>query len=160
GDGDFGNGRGEEFRGDDVGHAGDSGGHGEGDARRVIASPDVLAAGGRLTVIVNGCRSGTASSRAFRTIHLTPVRDGVSRGLAHVDRDARPGRYEIRVDCDGRTLTRRAAFTVPGGVQGGLGGSRSTGATPADMAIGGGMVAAAVFGGGAFWLRRRPNKRG
>ncbi|MGW1028768.1 hypothetical protein ACWD4J_34650 [Streptomyces sp. NPDC002577] len=40
------------------------------------------------------------------------------------------------------------------GVRAGLGGSLS-GATAPDMAIGGGMVAAAVASGGVFWLRRR-----
>jgi hypothetical protein len=99
------------------------------------------------------------TSRAFRTAPLTPFRGDTARGVVTVDRDARPGRYDITVRCDGRTLTRPAAFTVLGGVQGGLGGSKSSGATPADMAIGGGLVAMAVIGGGAFWLRRRHEKR-
>jgi len=50
-------------------------------------------------------------------------------------------------------------FTVIGGVRGGLGGSSSTGATPADLAIGGGLVAAALVGGGVFWMRRRSENR-
>ena len=45
------------------------------------------------------------------------------------------------------------------GVRGGLGGSTSTGATPTDMAIGGGLIAVAVVGGAVFWMRRRAEKR-
>ncbi|MER5178374.1 hypothetical protein ABT009_08400 [Streptomyces sp. NPDC002896] len=48
---------------------------------------------------------------------------------------------------------------LPGPVAGGLGGSL-TGATAPDMAIGGGLVAAALASGGVFWLRRRAEKRG
>jgi LPXTG-motif cell wall-anchored protein len=99
------------------------------------------------------------SSRAFRTTRLTPYRGDSARGVATIDRDARPGRYDITVNCDGRTLTRPSAFTVLGGVQGGVGGSQSHGATATDMAIGGGLVGAAVIGGGVFWLRRRNEKR-
>ncbi|MEU7412407.1 hypothetical protein AB0B40_24355, partial [Streptomyces sp. NPDC042638] len=178
----FGNGRGNEGfgngRGNDGGRRnegfgngrGGEGGHGEGgegfgghdddfNSRDIFVTPDVLSAGGRLTVIVNGCRSGTASSDAFGTIPLEPWRDDTARGVATVDRDARHGRYAVTVRCDGRTLTRRDAFTVLGGVNGGIGGSRTSGATPTDMAIGSGLVAVAVIGGGAFWLRRRHEKR-
>ncbi|SOE07456.1 hypothetical protein SAMN06272765_8353 [Streptomyces sp. Ag109_G2-15] len=119
----------------------------------------MIAAGGRLAITVDGCRGGTASSRAFRTTQLTQIRDDTSRGIATIDSDARPGRYDITVNCNGRTLTRPNAFTVLGAVQGGLGGSVTSGATPTDMAIGGGLVASAVIGGGAFWLRRRDEKR-
>ncbi|MDN3260715.1 hypothetical protein QWJ26_13005 [Streptomyces sp. CSDS2] len=158
-----GNGRGGEGfgdRGGDFGHGNGGEGHddGFGNSRDIFVTPDVLPAGGRLTIIVNGCRGGTASSDAFGTVRLESFRDDTARGVAFVDRDARRGRYSVTVRCDGRTLTRRDAFTVLGGVNGGLGGSRTGGATPTDMAIGSGLVATALVGGGAFWLRRRHAK--
>ncbi|MFI8209860.1 hypothetical protein [Streptomyces werraensis] len=82
-----------------------------------------------------------------------------ARGIATIHQDARPGSYDITVHCSGRSLTRPAAFTVIGGVRGGIGGSSTTGATPTDMAIGGSLVAAAVVGSGFFWMRRRAEKR-
>ncbi|WP_225628551.1 hypothetical protein [Streptomyces werraensis] len=82
-----------------------------------------------------------------------------ARGVATIHQDARPGSYDITVHCSGRSLTRPAAFTVIGGVRGGIGGSSTTGATPTDMAIGGSLVAAAVVGSGFFWMRRRAEKR-
>ncbi|MEV5440603.1 hypothetical protein AB0K80_32060 [Streptomyces sp. NPDC052682] len=128
----------------------------------IVALPGVVARGGQLTITVDGCRhGGTATSTAFPTTNLTPIRgaNDTARGTATVNADARPGTYDITVNCDGRTLTRPAAFTVIGGVRGGLGGSSTSGATPADIAIGGGLVAAAVIGGGVFWMRRRAEKR-
>ncbi|MEU3949527.1 hypothetical protein [Streptomyces sp. NPDC029526] len=128
----------------------------------ITALPSVIARGGQLTITVDGCpNGGHATSNAFPRTHLTPVSGsrGTSRGTATVNSDARPGSYDITVHCSGRTLTRSGAFTVIGGVRGGLGGSSTTGATPTDMAIGGGLVAAAVAAGGVFWMRRRAEKR-
>ncbi|GGT23615.1 hypothetical protein [Streptomyces chromofuscus] len=130
-------------------------------ASNIVALPGVIARGGQMTVTVNGCpRGGTMSSEAFSTATLSPINgtDPIARGQATIDSDARPGTYDISVYCSGRRLTRPNAFTVIGGVRGGLGGSSSTGATPTDMAIGGGLVAAAVIGGGVFWLRHRSEK--
>jgi hypothetical protein len=115
-----------------------------------------------MTVTVDGCpQGGTMTSDAFGRAHLTPVRGAneTSRGTATIRNNARPGSYDITVNCSGRTLTRPAAFTVIGGVRGGLGGSSSSGATPTDIAIGGGLVTAAVAGGGLFWMRRRSERR-
>ncbi|MFF5968888.1 hypothetical protein ACFY64_35395 [Streptomyces collinus] len=83
---------------------------------------------------------------------------GTARGTAIINSNARPGPYDITVDCNGRRMTKPQAFTVIGGVRGGIGGSSTTGATPTDVAIGGGLVAAAVVGGGVFWMRRRAER--
>lgn len=103
------------------------------------------------------------TSPAFRQARLSPLlgsRNESSSGTATINQDARPGSYDITVNCDGTgPLTRPAAFTVIGGVRGGIGGSSTSGATPTDMAIGGGLVAAAAVGGGVFWMRRRSEKR-
>ncbi|MEV0642791.1 hypothetical protein AB0I77_49390 [Streptomyces sp. NPDC050619] len=128
----------------------------------IVALPSVIARGGQLTVTVDGCpNGGTMSSDAFPTTTLSPIggANQTSKGTATVKSDARPGSHSITVKCDGQTLSNPAAFTVIGGVQGGLGGSSSSGATPTDMAIGGGLVAVAAIGGGVFWMRRRSEKR-
>ncbi|MFI7407589.1 hypothetical protein ACIBU0_02745 [Streptomyces sp. NPDC049627] len=129
----------------------------------IVALPSVIARGGQLTITVDGCpQGGTATSDAFPATTLTPVPGGsTARGTATIDRNAKPGSHSITVHCTGagRPLTHPNAFTVIGGVRGGLGGSSSTGATPTDMAIGGGLIAVAVVGGGVFWMRRRAEKR-
>ncbi|WP_180989859.1 hypothetical protein [Streptomyces cahuitamycinicus] len=140
----------------------------------IVVLPSVIARGGQLTITVDGCRNGgTATSSAFSPTQLSPVSggggkgnegdrggagNGTARGTATVNSNARPGPYDITVTCDGRRLTKPQAFTVIGGVRGGIGGSSNTGATPTDMAIGGGLVAAAVVGGGVFWMRRRAER--
>jgi hypothetical protein len=128
----------------------------------IVALPSVIARGGQLTITVDGCpNGGTATSNAFPRTDLTPISgaNDTSKGTATIDADARPGSYDITVHCSGRSLTRPAAFTVIGGVRGGIGGSSTSGATPTDMAIGGALVAAAVAGSGVFWMRRRAEKR-
>ncbi|MFE1263196.1 hypothetical protein ACFW5X_22020 [Streptomyces albogriseolus] len=128
----------------------------------IVALPSVIARGGQLTITVDGCpNGGHATSNAFPRTNLTPVHSSndTARGTATIHHDAHPGPYDITVHCSGRSLTRPAAFTVIGGVRGGIGGSSTTGATPADMAIGGSLVAAAVVGSGVFWMRRRAEKR-
>lgn len=128
----------------------------------IVALPSVIARGGQLTITVDGCpNGGTATSNAFPRTDLTPISgaNDTSKGTATIDADARPGPYDITVHCSGRSLTRPAAFTVIGGVRGGIGGSSTSGATPADMAIGGALVTAAVVGSGVFWMRRRTEKR-
>ncbi|MYT10027.1 MULTISPECIES: membrane protein [Streptomyces] len=125
----------------------------------VVALPNVIARGGQLTITVNNCTApATASSDAFRTIRLTTGNNNLATGRATVNRNARPGSHSISVVCGNGTVINPTAFTVIGGVQGGLGGSSSSGATPADMAIGGGLVALAVIGGGVFWMRRRTER--
>ncbi|MFF0200644.1 hypothetical protein [Streptomyces sp. NPDC005017] len=132
-------------------------------ASNIVALPSVIARGGQMTITVDGCpQGGTATSSAFPSTHLSPINGAneTSKGTATINNDAAPGSYSITVNCTGRQpLTRDAAFTVIGGVRGGLGGSSTTGATPTDMAIGGGLVALAAIGGGVFWMRRRAEKR-
>ena len=128
----------------------------------IVALPSVIARGGQLTITVDNCPTGgTASSDAFTApAQLTQVPNtNTAKGTATISNNARPGAHSITVNCNGKTLTNPNAFTVIGGVQGGLGGSSSIGATPTDMAIGGGLVAAAVVAGGVFWMRRRSEKR-
>ncbi|MDX3804392.1 hypothetical protein [Streptomyces sp. AK04-3B] len=128
----------------------------------IVVLPAVIARGGQLTITVDGCPGGGAvTSAAFPQAQLTPINGAnqTARGTATVNDTARPGAYDVTVNCSGRTLTRPAAFTVIGGVRGGLGGSSTSGATPTDVAIGGGLVAAAVVGGGLFWMRRRAERR-
>ncbi|MEU5597979.1 LPXTG cell wall anchor domain-containing protein [Streptomyces sp. NPDC020298] len=127
--------------------------------RNIVASPSAIAPGGRLTVTVDGCNGGSMTSPAFGSAVLTAIGNNVSRGIATVNSGTRPGADEIRVNCNGRTLTNPTAFTVIGGVLGGVGGSSTSGATAADMAIGGTLVGAAVIGGGLYVLRRRNEKR-
>lgn len=129
----------------------------------IVALPSVIARGGQLTVTVDGCPSGgTMTSDAFPSTSLSPINGAneTSKGTATVNSNASTGSHSITVNCTGKgTLTNPAAFTVIGGVRGGLGGSSSTGATPTDMAIGGGLVGLAVIGGGVFWMRRRSERR-
>ncbi|MFI8306594.1 hypothetical protein ACIF80_24750 [Streptomyces sp. NPDC085927] len=128
----------------------------------IVALPSVIARGGQLTITADGCpNGGHATSNAFPRTNLTSVHGGAdtAKGTATIYNDARAGSYDITVHCSGRSLTRPAAFTVLGGVRGGLGGSSTDGATPTDMAIGGALVAAAVTAGGVFWMRRRAEKQ-
>ncbi|WP_330336505.1 hypothetical protein [Streptomyces sp. NBC_00557] len=132
----------------------------DGGPRGILVTPGVLPAGGRLTVSVEGCPDGgTMSSRAFPATGLDASGGGASRAGVRLDRDARPGRYDLTVRCDGTALVRPDAFTVLGGVHGGVGGNRAAGATPSDMAAGAALVTLSVVGGGTYWLRRRREKR-
>ncbi|MFK0058902.1 hypothetical protein ACIQTN_06665 [Streptomyces werraensis] len=135
--------------GNDAGRGGMDAGGGGNDAGR----GGVDAGRGGIDAGRGGVDAGRGGIDAGRGGHDT------ARGIATIHQDARPGSYDITVHCSGRSLTRPAAFTVIGGVRGGIGGSSTTGATPTDMAIGGSLVAAAVVGSGFFWMRRRAEKR-
>ncbi|GGX83475.1 hypothetical protein [Streptomyces fructofermentans] len=129
----------------------------------IVAMPSVIARGGQLTVTVDGCPTGGhMTSNAFPRTELSPIHSSseTSKGTATVNSTAAPGAYDITVQCHGKpALTKTGAFTVIGGVRGGLGGSSSTGATPTDIAIGGGLVGLALVGGAVFWMRRRSESR-
>ncbi|NGO13862.1 hypothetical protein G5C60_41285 [Streptomyces sp. HC44] len=129
----------------------------------IVAMPSVIARGGQLTVTVDGCpKGGTMTSPAFPQTPLTPINshNETSKGVATINQNAHPGSYDITVNCTGTgTLTKPQAFTVIGGVRGGVGGSSSSGATPTDVAIGGGLVGLALIGGAVFWMRRRSENK-
>ncbi|GGZ64899.1 hypothetical protein GCM10010344_34220 [Streptomyces bluensis] len=82
-----------------------------------------------------------------------------STATVTVSSNANPGAQSVTTNCAGRQRTFNNVFTVLGGVRGGIGGSSTSGATPADIAIGGGLVAAALIGGGVFWMRRRSESK-
>lgn len=125
----------------------------------VTATPNVIARGGQLTLTVNGSActvaNSTVSSSAFPTTRLTSMGGNSATAKVTVNSTATAGAYSVTTRCEGQNKTFNSVFTVIGGVRGGLGGSSTTGATPTDMAIGGGLVLAALVGGGVFWMRRR-----
>lgn len=129
----------------------------------VTAAPSVIAPGGQLVLTVNGsaCTTpgSTISSNAFPATKLKSMGGNTATATVTVNANATAGSYSVTTNCENRPKTFTGAFTVIGGVRGGLGGSSSTGATPTDMAIGGGLVAAALVGGGVFWMRRRSESR-
>ena len=133
------------------------------DPNAITVTPRVIARGGQLTITVDApecaSRGGTVSSSAFPTTPLHAASPGSKKVVAEVkvNRDARGGPHDVTVRCGNHTLTKPNAFSVIGGVQGGLGGS-STGSTTTDLAIGSGLVAAAVVGGGVAVLRRQNRK--
>lgn len=135
------------------------------DPTSVTAAPGVIARGGQLTLTVHGdactVRGSTISSDAFPETHLKSWGGHGNTATARVTVGPRvhPGSYSVTTDCEGRDKTFDDVFTVIGGVRGGLGGGSSSGATPADVAIGGGMVALALIGGGVFWMRRRSENK-
>ncbi|WP_055529819.1 hypothetical protein [Streptomyces graminilatus] len=129
----------------------------------VTAAPSVIAAGGQLVLTVNGSActrpNSTISSNAFPGATLKPMGTNSATATVTVNTNATPGSYSVTTRCEDQNRTFAGVFTVIGGVRGGLGGSSSIGATPADMAIGGGLVSAALVGGGVFWMRRRSENR-
>ncbi|MER5306096.1 hypothetical protein ABT039_42460 [Streptomyces lasiicapitis] len=131
----------------------------------IVAMPSVIARGGQLTVTVDGssCSSpgSYVESPAFPRTNLHTIPGGsTASATVKVNHNAHPGAYDITAMCGGKPLTRPHAFTViHGGVRGGIGGSTTSGATRTDMAIGGALVAAAVVGGGVFWMRRRSESK-
>ncbi|UUU29077.1 hypothetical protein JIX56_03710 [Streptomyces sp. CA-210063] len=130
----------------------------------VTAAPSSVARGGQLVLTVSGgdactMTGSTISSNAFPTTNLTSMGGTTATATVRVNSNASPGSYSVTTHCEGKRKTFNGVFTVIGGVRGGLGGSSSTGATPTDIAIGGGLVTAAVVGGGVFWMRRRSENK-
>jgi hypothetical protein len=133
------------------------------DANFITVTPSLSARGDELTILVDapecGTSDSTVSSPAFPTTQLEDMPDSNRvTATVRVHRNAGSGSYDVTARCDGRSLTERDAFTVIGGVEGGVGGS-SVGATGTDIAIGGVLVAAALLGGGVVMMRRHAENR-
>lgn len=133
------------------------------DPTSVTAQPSVIARGGQLVLTVKGeactAANSTISSAAFPTTKLRSMGGDTATATVTVNANATPGAQSVTTNCDGRQRTFNNVFTVIGGVRGGIGGSSTSGATPADIAIGGGLVAVALIGGGVFWMRRRSENK-
>ncbi|MGE9694754.1 hypothetical protein [Streptomyces sp. NRRL F-5630] len=129
--------------------------------QEIVVTPTSVPLGGRVTVVVRACAGGTVDSPGFPSARLRPVDGGDSATAAFtLGPAAVPGRYDVTAHCPGGELTRPAALTAfRGTVHGGVGGASAHRASPADMAVGGGLVVAAVLGGGVLWLRRRTEDR-
>jgi hypothetical protein len=129
--------------------------------QEIVVTPASVPLGGKVTVVVRACAGGTVDSPGFPSARLRPVDGGDSATAAlTLGSASAPGRYDVTAHCPGGELTHPAAFTVfRGAVHGGVGGTAAHRASPADMAVGGGLVIAAVLGGGILWLRRRAEDR-
>ncbi|GGT13277.1 hypothetical protein [Streptomyces purpureus] len=151
-----GDGRGHNVGGGD-GRGPNAGGNGDNRGPTdVTVNPFSVHQGATLTITVRGCdRGGTVSSNAFPTINLSQQRSGVSTAVARIHDHATPGDYNLAVRCNDGNRVATAQFRVLSGrgAQGGLGGSLGPSST--EMAVGGGLFAAAALGGGIFVLRRR-----
>ncbi|SDJ46404.1 hypothetical protein [Streptomyces indicus] len=130
------------------------------DSSTISVDPTVAGRGAHVAVNVSAheCKGGgTVYSSAIE--HGSATLTGTSNG-AHanvkVSHNASYGRHDVTVHCGSAgSITKPQALTVIGPSQGGSGGSITSGATSTDIAIGTGLVTAAVAGGGVFWLRRR-----
>ncbi|MGW6707878.1 hypothetical protein ACWGDE_23730 [Streptomyces sp. NPDC054956] len=122
-------------------------------------SPTNVAPGGRVSLNVTGCgtRTGKASSRAFGDVWLTPGNAEATNlfGSATTSRNISAGSHPVTFECGGPGGERVtvALNITPGAARGGLGGSVDS-MSPGQIAVGGGLVAAAL-GATAWFLRRR-----
>ncbi|AVZ76644.1 hypothetical protein SLUN_34970 [Streptomyces lunaelactis] len=122
----------------------------------ISVNPQAVHPGGILTITVQGCnRGGTVSSSVFPTTNLSGNQGGRATATARVNDNATPGQYHLSVRCNDNPQVATQQFTVlpARGAQGGLGGS--VGPSSTEMALGGGLVAAAAVGGTLFIARRR-----
>ncbi|MBT2406480.1 MULTISPECIES: hypothetical protein [unclassified Streptomyces] len=122
-------------------------------------SPSSVAPGGRVSLNITGCgtKTGTASSRAFGSVRLTPGNLEASNlfGSATVFRDISPGSHPVTFECGGPGGERVTVSlnVISGAARGGMGGSVGS-MSPGQIALGGGLVAAAL-GAGVWVMRRR-----
>ncbi|MFE9680028.1 hypothetical protein ACFYXC_07705 [Streptomyces sp. NPDC002701] len=144
-------------------------GDGDGGRDRNITSfgfdvtPSTIAAGGRVTLSVDGCRSQTkVTSGVFDTV---TIHKGQGTATATVDWEAKPGAvYEVTFRCgheSGRTDLTIATGRpddpthppVHRGVKAGVGGT-ADGFDPGEIGLGALLIAGSV-GAAYHWSRRR-----
>ncbi|QDQ14948.1 hypothetical protein [Streptomyces spectabilis] len=126
-------------------------------------TPSTIAAGGQVTLSVDGCESNTkVTSGVFDDVTIPK---GQSSATAHVFWDAKPGAlYEVTFTCgqeSGRTdltIATGSGHSSPGthhsrGVHAGVGGSKG-GFDGHQIAVGGALIAG-VLGTAYYWTRRR-----
>lgn len=131
-------------------------------------SPTTIAAGGRVSLSVNGCKSDTkVSSGVFDTVTIPK---GQGSATATVDWDAKPGAvYEVTFQCgneSGHTdltiATGRPSdpthTPVHRGVKAGVGGSTG-GFDLSEIGLGAALIAGSV-GAAYHWSRRRAGEHG
>ncbi|KAA0921499.1 MULTISPECIES: hypothetical protein [Streptomyces] len=149
-------------------------GDGDRDRDRDITSfgfdvaPSTIAAGGRVTLSVEGCRkTAKVTSGVFDTVTL---HKGQSTATATVDWDARPGAvYEVTFQCGHES--GRTDLTIAGGrpddpthppvhrgVKAGIGGAAG-GFDPGEIGLGAALIAGSV-GAAYHWSRRRTGGHG
>ncbi|MDG4861427.1 hypothetical protein P8605_25155 [Streptomyces sp. T-3] len=127
-------------------------------------TPSTIAAGGQVTLKVDGCGSqATASSGVFDTVTIPKGQTGT----ATVDWDAKPGAmYTVTFDCNGEKGTTDLTIATGGsnnhtspppvrhGVRAGFGGSLAD-LDLGELGLGAALIAGAL-GSAYYWARRRP----
>ncbi|GGX83482.1 hypothetical protein [Streptomyces fructofermentans] len=131
-------------------------------------SPSTIAAGGRVTLAVDGCRSDTkVTSGVFDAVTIPK---GQSSAVVPVDWDARPGAsYRVTFQCgkdDGYTELTIAhghpsnptPLPLHHGVKAGVGGTLG-GFDLGEIGLGAALIAGSV-GTAYYWTRRRSGEHG
>ncbi|WP_327351744.1 hypothetical protein [Streptomyces sp. NBC_01304] len=125
-------------------------------------TPSTIAAGGQVTLKVDGCdSSATASSGIFDTVTIPKGQ----ASTATVDWDAKPGAmYTVTFDCKGEKGTTDLTIATGGsshttppvhhGVRAGFGGSLGD-LDLGELGLGAALIAGAL-GSAYYWARRRP----
>ncbi|OON72724.1 hypothetical protein [Streptomyces tsukubensis] len=131
-------------------------------------TPSTIAAGGQVTLSVNGCdHKVMVSSGVFDSVTIPK---GKSEATAVVDTDAKPGAmYEVTFDCDGEEGTTDLTIATGNphegghhdmhkGVKAGTGGSLA-GFDLHELGLGAALIAGGL-GSAYYWTRRRSGNQG
>ncbi|MFD9905933.1 hypothetical protein [Streptomyces sp. NPDC059063] len=131
-------------------------------------TPSTIAAGGQVTLSVDGCDNTTkVTSGVFDDVTIPK---GQSSATAHVFWDAKPGAmYEVTFTCGQESGTTDLTIAGGGssthptphhtrGVKAGVGGSAG-GFDAHQIAVGGALIAG-VLGTAYYWTRRRTGEGG